>query len=224
MSSAPWSSEPPVSAIRPACAGSMPCLSASEARKPGLTAAASRHASSFDSRERAPLRPSQVPKSSIIRSTWRRRDRRPHAVERMRERVCEAALAEECDELVHRRTERLQVAVVLLGQVPHENVERHLVLGEACRHLDGEERVGLVRDAQRTLDRVVVADRDVRHAALPADAIHALGLRVRLAETCAAECVVPAVRRVDRVDVQVATAHCPTCKPLPGRLLPVSGE
>ena len=152
-----------------------------------------------------------------------RRDRRPHAVERMRERVREAALAEERDELVHRRAVRLEVAVILLGEVPHEDVQRDFVLGEARRHLDGQERVGLVRDAQRALDRVVVADRDVRHAALPADAIHALGLRVRLAETCAAECVVPAVRRVDRVDVQVAAAHCLTCKPLSGRLLPVSG-
>ena len=176
-----------------------------------MTAAASRHASSFDSRGRAPFRPSHTPNSSIIRSTCDGRQRRAHAVERVRERVREAALAQERDELVDRRAVRLQVAMVLLGEVPDEHVQRDVVLGEARRHLDGEERVGLVRDAQRALDRVVVADRHERHPARLADAVDALRLRVGLAEARASQRVVPAVRRVDRVDVQVAACHRPQC-------------
>ncbi len=149
--------------------------------------------------------------------------RRPHPVERVRQRVGEAALAEERDQLVDRRPARLQVAVVLLAQVPDEHVQRHGVLGELGRDLDREERVREVRDPQRTLDRVVVGDRDEGHATRLAGAVDALGLRVRLAELGAAERVVAAVRRVDRVDVQVAAVHCSRCSPSRGRFLPFSG-
>ena len=149
----------------PACAGAIPWRSASVASRPGSTAAASLQASSFDS-----LRPRAVaslphPEQQHHPLDVSDRQRRAHPVERMRERVGEAALAEERDELVHRRPVRLEVAVILLGQVPDEHVQRDVVLREAGRHLDREERVRLVRDPQRALERVVVADRDERHAA-----------------------------------------------------------
>jgi hypothetical protein len=111
----------------------------------------------------------------------RSRQRCSHPVERMRERVREPALAQERDQLVHGRAVRLQVAVVLLPKVPDEHVQRHGVLGELRRHLDGEKRPGLVRYPQRALDRVVVADRGEGHAARPAGPVDALGRGIRLA-------------------------------------------
>jgi hypothetical protein len=152
------------------------------------------------------------------------RERAAHAVERVREGVHETPLAEERGELEHRRTVRLEVAVVLLGEVPDEHVQRDLAAGEIRRHLDREERVGKVRDPQRALDGVVVADRDEVHAARLADAVHALGVRVGLAEACATQRVVPAVRRVDRVHVQVATSHRYSCSARCGRLLPIGAR
>ncbi len=139
-----------------------------------------------------------------------------HAVERMGERVGEPALGEEADELVDRAAEGLQVAVVRLGQVPHEHVQRRVVLGEAGRHLDRHEGSGAVGDPKRTLERVVVADRDQVHPARAAAVVNAFGCRERLTELCAPKRVVAAVGRVDRVDVQVATGHCLRCTPAGG--------
>ena len=58
--------------------------------------------------------------------------------------------------------------MIFLGQVPDEDVQRDVVFGEARCHFDGEKHVGVMRDAQRALERVVVADRDERHARAPA--------------------------------------------------------
>jgi hypothetical protein len=68
----------------------------------------------------------------------------------------------------------------------------------------GEEGVGQVLDAQRTLERVVVGDRHVAHPAQAADAIDTLRLRERLPEAGPAEGVVAAVRREDRMNVEIA--------------------
>ena len=51
-------------------------------------------------------------------------ERRAHPVQRVRERVHEAPFAQEVDQLVDRRAVGLKIAVVLLGQVPDEDVER----------------------------------------------------------------------------------------------------
>ena len=133
-----------------------------------------------------------------------------HAVERMCECVCEAALAQERRELVHRGSQGLEVAVVGLREVPDEHVQRHVVFGKPRRDLDREEGVGMRGNPQRAFERVVVADRDVRHAARLARAVHPLRLRVRLTEARPAKRVIPAVRRVDRMNVQIAAAHYST--------------
>ena len=135
-----------------------------------------------------------------------RRERRPHPVQRVRERVHEAALAEEGDELVDRAAVGLKVGVVLLGQVPHEDVQRRRVLGEAGRDLDREEGVLEVRDPQRALDRVVVGDRDEVHPPSPRHAVDALRLGERLPEPRAPQRKVPAIRRKARMNVQVAAS------------------
>ena len=111
------------------------------------------------------------------------RERRAHPVQRVRERVHEAPLTQEVDELVDRRAIRLQVAVVLLGEVPDEDVQRDVVLGEARGHLDREKRVRPVGDPQRALDGVVVGDGDERHPAPQAGVVHAApaGCRTRRA-------------------------------------------
>jgi hypothetical protein len=70
------------------------------------------------------------------------RHRHAHPVERVGEPVREAALPQERHELQHRPAARLQVAMVLLRQMPHENVERDALAFELRRHLDGEKRVG----------------------------------------------------------------------------------
>ena len=73
-----------------------------------------------------------------------------HPVERMRERVLEPSFAEKRRELVDRAAKRLQIAMILLAEVPDEHVQRHVVLGEARRHLDREEGVRQVaRSAAR---------------------------------------------------------------------------
>ena len=164
-----------MSAIRPPCRGSRPCRSASFSRYVGRHArAASRQASSLELRGRAPLRPSQIAEQQHHPLDVRGGQRRAHPVERVRESVGKPALAQEADELVDRRPERLEVAVILLAQVPDEDVQRDVVLGEAGRHLDGEERAGQIRDPERPLERVVVADRDERHPAPAADVVDAL--------------------------------------------------
>ena len=157
----------------------------------------------FELSGRAPFRPSQTPNSSIMRSTCERRERRPHPVQRMGERVHEAAFAQEVDELVDRRAIALKVTVVLLAQVPDEHVQRNVVLGEPGRDLDRQERAGPVGDAQRALDRVVVRDRDEGHAAPETRLVQQLRRRVRLAEPRPPERVVPAVGRADGMNVQI---------------------
>jgi len=67
---------------------------------------------------------------------------------------------EEVHELVHRRPVLLQLVVILLAEVPHEHVQRHVVLGKAGRHLLREDRVRPVGDPERSLERVVIRDRD----------------------------------------------------------------
>ena len=133
-------------------------------------------------------------------------ERRAHPVQRVRERVHEAPFAQEIDQLVDRRAVGLKIAVVLLGQVPDENVERDVVLGKPSRDLDREERVRPVRDAQRALDRVVVGDRDEGHAAANAGVVEHVRLRVRLAQAGPAKRVVAAVGRPGGMDVQIALA------------------
>ena len=97
----------------------------------------------------------------------------------------------------------LQVAVVLLGQVPDEDVQRDVALRQPGRDLHRQERPREVGDAQRALDRVVVGDRDQVHAAGPADPVEAFGVGVGLAQAGPAQRVVPAVGGVGRVAVQV---------------------
>jgi hypothetical protein len=117
-----------------------------------------------------------------------------HAIERVGKSMNEATGAEEADELVDGRPPLLEVAVVLLGQVPDEDVERHVVFGEAGRHLDRQERAVQMSDAERPFERVVVGDRHEGHPAPPADGGDALRRRERLAEACATEREVAAVR------------------------------
>src|SRR5215831_61669 len=65
-----------------------------------------------------------------------------------------------------------------------------------------------MRDAKRTLDRVVIGNRDEAHPTLATGFIHALRVGVRLAEAGTAQREVAAVRREPRVDVQIATLEC----------------
>lgn len=204
MSNAPWSSEPPVSAIDPEWPGSTGCRSASFLQVRG------RHGTRDPARELVRLlRARSVPALPDPEEQQhpldvRGRQQQPHPVERVREGVCEPTAAEERDELVHRTSVGLQVAMIVLAQVPDEDMERDVVLGEPGGHLDGEERAGELRDSQRSLERVVVRDRDERHPALPADPVDALRLSERLPEPGTAERVVAAVGRVEGVDVEVA--------------------
>jgi hypothetical protein len=141
----------------------------------------------------------------------------------MREPVREAALAQERDELHHGSTTRLEFAMVLLGEVPDEDVERNPLALELRGHLDREERVGKVRDPQRALQRVVIRNRDEIHPAALAHAVDALGFGVGLAEPCPAERVVAAVGGVARVRVQVAARHFFRSSAATGRFLHLSG-
>src|ERR1700690_341479 len=61
-----------------------------------------------------------------------------------------------------------------------------------------------MRDAQRSLDRVVVGDRDQRHPAANAGVVEHVRVRVRLTEAGPAKRVVAAVGRPGGVDVQIA--------------------
>ncbi len=183
-----------MTATRPLENGSRPWRPARRSISAGVVAAAIRAASSFDSREREPLE-------------VRRGHGHPHAVERVREPVREAALSKERDQLHNRASARLEVAVVFLRQVPHEHVQRDPLGFELRRDLDGEECVGEVRNPQRALERVAIRDGHEAHPALLAHAVHTLGIGVRLAELRATKGVVPAVGGVARVHVQIAARH-----------------
>ena len=102
----------------------------------------------------------------------RGRDRWPHPVERVGERVRQAPVREEGLELVDRATVGLQIPVVVLAEIPDEDVQDDIVFGKSGRHLLRQERVVEVRDSQGSLDGVVVADRDEPHSACPADVVH----------------------------------------------------
>ncbi len=127
----------------------------------GRGPSASRQASVFASRS-SPVAALPEPEQQHHALDVERRDRRAHPVERVRERVCEPALAEERDELVDGGPVRLQVAMVILGQPPDEDVERHVVGREARRHLDRKERARQLGDAESSLEGVVVGDRHQR--------------------------------------------------------------
>ena len=133
-----------------------------------------------------------------------RRDRRTHPVERMSERVRQTAVREERLQLIDGAAEGLQIPVILLGQVPDEHVQRHIVLWEARRDLDRQKRVGQMIDTKRALNRVVVADRYETHTASTTNVIDTLRVGVGLSEPRPPERIVAAVGREPGMDMEVA--------------------
>jgi hypothetical protein len=125
----------------------------------------------------------------------------------MGQSVWKLPCAEEVNELVDRGTMRLQVAMVLLGEIPHQHMQRDVVLGKPRGDFLADERPGLIGNAKGAFDRVVVGDRDERHPAASARVVDVLGRRVRLRQPSPAKREVAAVRRVTRVDVKIAALH-----------------
>jgi hypothetical protein len=134
------------------------------------------------------------------------RKRRTHAVERVSERMRDSTFPEERRQLVDRRSQRLEVAVILLRDSPREDMKRHAVLGEPGRDLLRDEGARSAGKAQGALDRVVVGDGHEGHAPPSARPIDMLDGRVRLAQARPPEREVAGLRRVPGMDVEVA-AH-----------------
>ena len=189
----------------------MPCRSASFTRYSGVTAAASRQARSFDSRDRAPLRPSHVPNSSIIRSTCPTVSGGP-----IRYSGCASA----CARPRSRRNAASSYTRVATLRRDDLSVRFQTRIWRGAsfvkmRYLQREKRVGrwaIVSAVERVVSPI--GRTSCRAPCMTGTPARLCNDSLRLARRS----VVPAIRRVNRVDAQVAAAHYTRNSRFDGRL------
>ena len=99
------------------------------------------------------------------------------------------------------------VRVLRFGDSPDQEVDLASVAGKVGRDLFADERIRQVANLETTLDRVVIGDGDVIHAALAQLLIKPARIGVAIGKLQPAKEPFFRARAVARVDVEVALAH-----------------
>ncbi len=129
--------------------------------------------------------------------------RRPHGVERVRERARDLVLVEVRSAPLDVARALLQPRVVVGRDAEAEDVDRLRLAAEPRGELLRHEGVGPVGERERAVDRVVVGERDEVHAPALGQRVGLLGRRRALGQPERPLDAEPRALRGRRVDVQV---------------------
>lgn len=89
-----------------------------------------------------------------------------HAVKRVRNCVRDLRGLQVALQVEDVIADTFYIAMLLLGDSPDKNVQLARIVGEICRDLFAEKGAGQVCNLQAAIDRIVVGNRCVIHAAL----------------------------------------------------------
>ena len=212
MLMSPWSSDPPVRPLSPACGqtGSIPYRRVMAAIRSLVSESRYRSSTPRCTPRCAPLSDSKQRNRSVAISMCRL-ESRPFCAYSGCASEWEIPLAQPGRELVHvaAKAQRFNLLVFERAEPPDEHVQHAPVLGESRRDLfaDDESLEPALVQLERAVDCVVVGDRDQVHAAVPRLLVGELGLGVALGRVDEPRRRDDRLVRRARVDVGVHARH-----------------